>query len=61
MTDNDLRLYLGKDGRMYKWELDIVKAICQLEKHSSGIPDPDKYCPSGSPTGTPPPSYPPAK
>jgi hypothetical protein len=59
--DDDLRIYLGKDGKMYKWEQDITAAVCELEKHTSGIPDEDKYCPVENPTGTPPPSYPPAR
>jgi hypothetical protein len=59
--DDDLRLYLGEHGKMYKWELDITNAVCQLEKHSAGIPDTDKYCPGGTPSGTPPPKYPPAQ
>lgn len=59
--DQDLRAYLGENGRMYKWEMDITNAICRLEEHSTGIPDEDKYCPNGTPSGTPPPKYPPAQ
>lgn len=59
--DDSLRIYLGEDGRMYKWEQDITAAICELEKHSTGIPNEDKYCPVENPSGTPPPSYPPAR
>jgi len=59
--DEDLRIYLGENGRMYKWEQDITAAICELEKHTSGIPNEDKYCPVENPSGTPPPKYPPAQ
>jgi hypothetical protein len=57
--DEELRYYLGKDGRMYEWQLRVDKAICQLEKNTTGIPQGDKVCPEEDPSITPPPSYPP--
>src|SRR5688572_24254021 len=37
--DKDLRTYLGANGRMYKWQEDVGKAICQLEtKGTFGSP-----------------------
>lgn len=65
--DNDLRTYLGPNGRMYKWQEQVGKAICQLEEKATHAQpwDPDlRICPNGS-GGTndksTPPSYPPAQ
>jgi hypothetical protein len=65
--DKDLRTYLGANGRMYKWQEDVGKAICQLEtKGTFGQPlDPAKrICPngeSGPGDKSTPPAYPPAQ
>jgi hypothetical protein len=58
VEDKELRDYLSKTGPMYKWETQTQDAICQLEKFSS-VPAADRTCPGGTPSGTPPPSYPP--
>ncbi len=65
--DNDLRTYLGPNGRMYKWQDQVGKAICQIETRGTFTTplDPSKrICENGE--GGPndkstPPSYPPAQ
>ena len=56
--DQELRYYLGKDGRMYQWQVELDKAICQLENNTAGIPHGDQVCPDDG-IFAPPPSYPP--
>jgi len=56
--DKELRHYLGTNGRMYKWEVDVNKELCLLEKYST-VPDDEKQCVGEPPGITPPPAYPP--
>ena len=57
--DDDVRAYLGENGEMYKWEVRISKAICNLET-STGTTSGDVYCTGGHPpSDTPPPKFPP--
>ena len=55
--DKELRHYLGKDGRMYKWEQSVHQELCLLEKYST-VPDSERRC-KEPPSITPPPAYPP--
>lgn len=57
--DKELRYYLGANGRMHKWQVDISKAICQLEENTTGLDQNLRVCPGGPGSITPPPSYPP--
>jgi hypothetical protein len=65
-ADKDVETYLGPNGRMYKWQEQVGRAICQLEEKTTHLPfDPAKQiCPNGS-GGTndksTPPAYPPAQ
>ena len=56
--DKDLRFYLGVNGRMYNWEVDVNKELCLLEKYST-VPNNERQCTGQPPSITPPPAYPP--
>jgi hypothetical protein len=62
-VDQEVRDYLGINGDMYKWEVDLSKAVCNLEKYAQGVPlGGARYCPGHGdwpPSGTPPPKFPP--
>jgi hypothetical protein len=59
--DDELRAYLADSGALYKWEVEITKAVCRIEGTITTIPSSDRWCPSGYPPSiTPPPKYPPS-
>jgi hypothetical protein len=60
--DKEVRDYLSGTGPLYQWEDKIGRAVCNLEKYTTGLPQAgDRYCPDGTypPSGTPPPKFPP--
>lgn len=58
--DDELREYVGPNGDLYKWEVRITQAVCEIEGKIPTIPNSNRWCPSGYPPGvTPPPKYPP--
>jgi hypothetical protein len=64
--DNDLRLYLGPQGRLKPWLDTLRTAVCELEKKRSNQPaldDDKRMClePGGPPSKGTAPSYPPAQ
>lgn len=62
--DQEVRDYLGEAGGdtgLRHWEDRVQKAICQLEqKDPAGLDPMLRICPSGPPSLTPPPKYPPS-
>jgi hypothetical protein len=63
--DEDLRTYLGPNGRLAKWQDNVATAVCQLEvQNPNGLDQQKRICPNGEGGAgdkTTPPSYPPAQ
>ena len=65
--DEELRTYLGANGRMYKWQEQVGKAICQIEtkgNFNQPLDAQKRICENGEGGAndkSTPPSYPPAQ
>ena len=58
--EQGLRDYLAEGGELNKYLIDLAKAVCELEKKTTGIPDATRICPKDPPHDIkPPPPYPP--
>ena len=61
-ADQDLRKYLGENGRLTKYLMKLDRAICQLEaKNPAGLNPMKRICPNGDGDPITTPHYPPAQ